>query len=239
MDRLERYGKAVPADAPLTEEGRDRIAITFDDGFSSVAENALPVMASRNIPAALFVPTGYLGARAGWITKREHENYQEQVLSERQLRELPAPAVCIGSHTDLHRDLSRVSTGEARTELGRSRAALEAMLHRQVKLLALPYGGWDPVVLALARQAGYERIFLNVPLAASRDAWRDVVGRTNTSPDDWGIEFALKARGAYQWLPAAMKVKRMIRQWVAGTPHERPRRMPERRERSTPEWTDR
>ena len=221
MASLQRYGTAVSVEAAGSSEGGNRISVTFDDGFTSVAENALPIMTARGVPATIFVPTGYLGARAGWITKREHVNYHESVLSERQLQELPMDMVCIGSHTVLHRDLSLIEADEAKTELRRSREALEAMLNRPVRLLSLPYGGCSPAVLELARQAGYQRIFLNVPVSATAAAGRDVVGRTNVSPDDWRIEFAMKARGAYAWLPLAIQLKRRLRRLFGGAARER------------------
>jgi peptidoglycan/xylan/chitin deacetylase (PgdA/CDA1 family) len=224
MDMLKRYGTAVSAEAASLRDGKDRIAITFDDGFTSVVENALPVMAARGVPATIFVTTGYLGARAGWITKQEHMNYHEVVLSARQLQVLSSDLVCIGSHTVLHRDLSRLTPNEVAAELRQSKEELEAILNRPVRLLSLPFGGCSPAVLDLARKAGYQRIFLNVPVyaAAGED---DVVGRTNATPDDWGLEFMLKARGAYQWLPRAIEAKRRLLNGCA-------RCIPGRRERS-------
>jgi hypothetical protein len=37
-----------------------------------------------------------------------------------------------------------------------------------------------------------------------------VVGRIEVSPTDWPLEFRLKIRGAYQWLPLAMSAKRKV-----------------------------
>ncbi len=221
MESLKKHGTVVSAEAAAPRDGENRIAITFDDGFTSVAENALPVMDAQGVPATIFVPTGYLGARAGWITKREHPNYHEVVLTGRQLQGLPNDFVCIGSHTVLHRDLSSVKPDEAEAELRQSKEALESLLNRPVRLLSLPYGSCNPTVLELARTAGYQRIFLNVPVSNAAAGGEDVVGRTNASPDDWGIEFTLKARGAYEWLPVAIKVKRRLRHLLAGTMHLR------------------
>jgi len=209
MDALKRYGTAVSAGAASPPDGENRIAITFDDGFTSVVENALPVMTALGVPATIFVTTGCLGARAGWIAKH-HTNYHEVVLSARQLQELRSDLVCIGSHAVLHRDLSRLTPDEAAAELRQSKDALEAILNRPVRLLSLPYGGCSPAVLDLARKAGYQRIFLNVPVYTTPAGGDDVIGRTNTTPDDWGLEFMLKASGAYQWLPRAIQAKQRL-----------------------------
>jgi peptidoglycan/xylan/chitin deacetylase (PgdA/CDA1 family) len=225
MDALKRYGTAVSAEAASPSDGENRIAITFDDGFTSVVENALPAMAARGVPATIFVTTGYLGARPGWIRKQEHMNYHEVVLSARQLQELPSDLVCIGSHAVHHRDLSRLTPDEAAAELRQSKESLEAILNRPVRLFSLPFGGCSPAVLDLARKAGYQRIFLNVPVYAAAAGEDDVVGRTNATPDDWGLEFMLKASGAYQWLPRAIEAKRRLLNGCA-------RCIPGRRERS-------
>src|SRR5262249_3105591 len=62
MDELLRCAKPIPADldGPL-ERGTHHVAVTFDDGFVSVLENALPELQRRKIPAVIFVPSGYLG----------------------------------------------------------------------------------------------------------------------------------------------------------------------------------
>ena len=224
MDSLKKLGTVVSAEAAAPRGGENRIAITFDDGFTSVVENALPVMGARGMPATIFVPTGYLGARAEWITKREHQNYQEVVVTGRQLQGLPNDLVCIGSHTVHHRDLSSMQPAEAESELRQSKAALETLLNRPVHLLSLPYGGCNTAALDLAKKAGYQRIFMNIPVYNTSAGGEDIVGRTNVSPDDWGIEFTLKARGAYEWLPLAIKMKRRLRSLFAGTTHVRAER---------------
>src|SRR5262245_46416310 len=56
MDVLLRWATPVRADftnLPNTEVRRF-VAVTFDDGFVSFVENALPELEKRNIPATLF-----------------------------------------------------------------------------------------------------------------------------------------------------------------------------------------
>ena len=90
MDELLRHGTAVRADfeAPL-EAGCRYAAVTFDDGFVSVVENALPELRSRRIPCTIFVPTGSLGTRPSWIPSG-HSDACETVVSVEQLRALSA-----------------------------------------------------------------------------------------------------------------------------------------------------
>jgi len=223
MDALKKCGVAEFADASRPSADGVRIAVTFDDGFASVAENALPEMAERGIPATIFVTTGYLGERAGWIHKKSHPNYHEKILSLRQLKDIRGELVRIGSHSAYHPDLSRVGHEEMVAELRRSKASLETIFERPVRMLSLPYGGCSREILDAAKLEGYERIFLNVPLDGKYGDEGHIIGRTNVTPDDWALEFTLKASGAYQWLPVAMRVKKRLRSIWNGYAGLRPR----------------
>jgi peptidoglycan/xylan/chitin deacetylase (PgdA/CDA1 family) len=71
MDELLSIGSPIRADRrePL-QPGRRYVAVTFDDGFVSVVENALPELRDRRIPCTIFVPTGSLGTRPSWLNSR-------------------------------------------------------------------------------------------------------------------------------------------------------------------------
>lgn len=211
MDELRRLGMPVFADFNSASiDGKHQIAVTFDDGFKSVVDNALPVMIERRIPATIFVTTGYLGRRPEWIINPKHHNFSETVLSKEQIEKLPFDLVCIGSHCVNHRNLSHLDLSETMVELQQSKRVLEDMLGKPVHLLSLPYGGCNDEVVSLARKAGYEYVFTNVPVfnASSHEGY--VIGRIHVSPEDWRLEFKLKALGAYQWLALAIAIKRRL-----------------------------
>ena len=214
MDRLLKLAKPVPADF-VCEGGRGRgnfVAVTFDDGYASVAENALPVIVERGIPASLFVPTKYLGGRPDWIRSPGSRDAAERILSAGELiRVSEMRGVVIGSHSLSHRPLAEISQSEAFAELVESRGTLERLLGRRVGLCALPYGSSSPAVLRLSKQAGYERVFLGSPLSLARSVKGHVAGRIGVSPGDWPLEFRLKVRGAYDWLPVAIAAKGKVR----------------------------
>src|SRR5439155_6373969 len=39
-----------------------RLAVTFDDGYRSIAEHALPVLGRLGVPGTVFVPTAHVGS---------------------------------------------------------------------------------------------------------------------------------------------------------------------------------
>lgn len=193
--------------------GHQPVAVTFDDAFQTVFDNALPVMARHGIPATIFTPTGYLGCAAGWIERAGVPN-APAVVSADGLSSANRTRVRFASHTVSHPYLASLDRGVLRHELAHSKHALERLVGEPVTMLSLPYGSFSPPVLEEARAAGYERVFANVPV--TKGAGEGLVGRINVTPADWPLEFRLKARGAYGWMALAVPAKRAVRALLRG-----------------------
>lgn len=116
----------------------DRTAlITFDDGYRSVREVALPWLARFGWPAVLFMPSDFVGRGNDW----DHGSEPREPLCDwDDLRELGRSGVSIQSHGASHRPFSELSPADRRDELERSKAALEGGLGEAVELFAYPYG---------------------------------------------------------------------------------------------------
>ena len=212
MDDLIRWAKPVRADTmnPL-ERGVHHAVVTFDDGFQSVVENALPELIQRKIPSTVFIPTGYLGRHAEWDSELEYQDCHEKIMTVDQLRKLSSDLVSIGSHTVMHRRLPLLGEEEAKRELVESRQELESILGCDIKLFSFPYGEYNQVLLEWCRQAGYERVFTILPILAFSEPEEYVTGRIRVTPTDWRLEFRLKLLGAYCWLPLSFALKRKMR----------------------------
>jgi peptidoglycan/xylan/chitin deacetylase (PgdA/CDA1 family) len=129
-----------------------------DDG--SFLDVALPCLASRRLPAVMFVPTDFIGGRNDFDHGCEPE---EAICGWDDLRRLDASGVSVQSHTASHRHLSALSAGTQEEEFRRSKLVLESGLGRPVGVLSYPFGdaGSDPVsTAALLRRAGYRAAFL-------------------------------------------------------------------------------
>jgi peptidoglycan/xylan/chitin deacetylase (PgdA/CDA1 family) len=126
------------------------------------------------------------------------------------LGRLRSDLIRLGSHSVSHPRLGRLEKTALDTELTASRRALEGLGQEPVAMLALPYGSYARDVLEAASHAGYERVFANVPVAGERAGNSRLVGRVDVSPQDWPLEFKLKATGAYEWMSFALPVKRAI-----------------------------
>jgi len=140
----------------LTEPERlpERTAfITFDDGYRSVRELALPWLESFAYPAVLFMPTDFVGGTNVFDSEPE-----EPLCDWDELRELVRRRVAVQSHGESHRPFSELAPTERALELERSKAALEAELAQPVELFAYPYGddaGGSPDVRAALAGTGY------------------------------------------------------------------------------------
>ena len=191
---------------------RQYAAVTFDDGFTSVVQNALPELQDRSIPATIFVPTGSLGRSPLWITDPNSPNRKETVLLAEELKGLRRTnLLTIGSHSVNHPNFLKSEPAQARAELVESKSTLERILGSEVTLFSFPHGAHNELMVRQAREAGYRRVFIIEPRAAFRLADEFVIGRTLADPTDRVPEFRLKLLGAYRWLApvSAWKARRL------------------------------
>ncbi len=124
------------------------VVLTFDDGEETVATRALPLLAARGVPAALFLTTAWLGTPG--------------YLDPETVRGLAARGWTIGAHGHTHRYLSDLDDRELREELETSRAILAAVLGSPPVHMSLPGGRGDSRVIAAVRAAGFRSLCTSV-----------------------------------------------------------------------------
>jgi peptidoglycan/xylan/chitin deacetylase (PgdA/CDA1 family) len=113
------------------------VLLTFDDGYRSVREVALPWLRRFGYPAVSFVSTGYIGGCSNFDSGVEPE---EPICDWKDLRELQRQGISIQSHGVTHRGFSSLGPEEQEEELTRSKVVLEAQLGNRVEVFAFPYG---------------------------------------------------------------------------------------------------
>jgi peptidoglycan/xylan/chitin deacetylase (PgdA/CDA1 family) len=120
---------------------RRAAAITFDDGYRSVYEVALPMLERLAMPATVFVP-----AQTGESPGAERLPSQEgrERVSWPEMREMCGRGIEFGAHTMSHPDLTRLDRPSAEREIVGSREILEQGLGRPVTVFAYPFGRHDP-----------------------------------------------------------------------------------------------
>lgn len=175
LDWMRRYGEFIglnDAVALLTGGGSidgTYFCVTFDDGFKNNATNALPILVDKDVPAAVFVATRYIGLDP----ERDREEllgfYRGggrlmEFLDWDDCRALVAAGMTIGSHTASHAHLSDLHAEAVEAEMRESKETIERELGRECAHFCCPWGRpgadfrpeRDPEI---ARQVGY-RSFL-------------------------------------------------------------------------------
>lgn len=128
------------------------IAITFDDGYASVVDRALPLLARHGWPCTVFVVSAEVGGTNVWDPLAP----PARLLDANALRAMHAAGHDIGSHTRHHVRIRGLDAGSARLELEQSRTAIADLLGAPCTSLAYPYGSHDRTSLALVADAGYD-----------------------------------------------------------------------------------
>jgi peptidoglycan/xylan/chitin deacetylase (PgdA/CDA1 family) len=148
-------------DAVKGNRGRAAVAVTFDDGYESVYDEALPEMLPRGVTGTVFPVVGSVGGLNRWDVNLAPRPVRH--LSWMQIREMAASGFEIGSHTLTHRDLTRLSPEALGRELRDSKKAIEDMTGVAVAAISYPFGRYSQRVLDAAAAAGYTCGFSSFP----------------------------------------------------------------------------
>ena len=107
--------RVVSLDAALDElnagDDREKVVLTFDDGFEDVYTTAWPLLREAGLPFTIYVTTAYLDGTMHWHGSTS--KHPGPALTWSQLEELAAsPLVTIGNHTHTHARPEDLSAAE-------------------------------------------------------------------------------------------------------------------------------
>jgi peptidoglycan/xylan/chitin deacetylase (PgdA/CDA1 family) len=139
------------------------VLLTFDDGFVDLYEFAFPVLMAENIPAIIFVVSGYAGKKNDWeVTLGKSFTH----LSWDKIKEMRKYGITIGSHSHLHPDYSRSSLDVVKKDMKESLEIISDKIGEKVKYLSYPFGRIRESQIELAGEVGYEKAFISTPRKA-------------------------------------------------------------------------
>ena len=192
------------------EKGNHVVAITFDDAFVNIMENALPVLKKFKLPAAVFVPTGNIGDIPRWEIPEECPEKSVLIMNEEQIRKIEQENIDIYSHTVSHPPLTEIDENELKTELEKSRQMLERIVGHDVDATSYPYGLYNSKVSQAAKEAGYKLGFTIEPRLFEDSTDSLEIGRFNVNPAHSMLEFKLKVMGAYHVCMCLKRAKAVL-----------------------------
>ena len=211
LDMLCKWANVVPASYQgKLPFGKQPVAITFDDAFVSVVQNALPELRARSLHSTIFAPVSWLGKRPNWSMDSTWPYREDVVVTREDLSKLPSSLVSVGSHSLSHPRLSKLDRESAINEIAGSRAALRAILGQDVRQFAMPYGDYNSSILEHCKDAGYDSAFSLLPKEVDTGRSEIHRGRILVDPYDWPMEFFLKSNGAYAWTGHLRVVKAIV-----------------------------
>jgi peptidoglycan/xylan/chitin deacetylase (PgdA/CDA1 family) len=206
-----RFSVIGPAQLASGELDRRRInvLVTFDDGYASWHEHALPALRRHGVEPIFFLCSGFLDTagdeerEAAFCRERLGVSHRRPLDWERA-RELAAHGA-IGGHTVHHAALERLPAEEREREVRDDRAAIESRLGRAPDHFAYPFGLPEhagPRAAEAVAAAGYERAFASTWGFVGSDPLR--IPRLNVDPDRPLALVYLSVVGAYDLVAAAL-----------------------------------
>ena len=175
------------------------IIITFDDGFTSVYQHAVPLLSRYGLGATFFIVGSAIGGNNLW----DHKAYR--ILPHMdcgEILDLHKAGYEIGSHTYTHQRFTKLSDEMKLRELDENDRVLAEITGRTPQILAYPYGGVDEISARLCRER-YAACLATVHCGVFH--WEENMGmirRIYVSPDDSATQLEKKItdfmNGVYQ-----------------------------------------
>jgi peptidoglycan/xylan/chitin deacetylase (PgdA/CDA1 family) len=172
---------------------RRSVLLTFDDGYRSTFELALPILHNLGMRALLFIPSGMVGRTATWL----QEVPDTPLVDANELRELSVNGVEVGVHGLEHLSMPGLSDRELLRNTKDARDALSDVLGTAPRAFAYPDGRFDGRVAAAVERAGF-----TVAFSAKQAGGRYGVPRAEVGPLDDMRTFRLKLLPGYHALNA-------------------------------------
>jgi peptidoglycan/xylan/chitin deacetylase (PgdA/CDA1 family) len=120
------------------------VVLTFDDGFEDNYLNAYPVLAKYKIPATIFIITGYIDVKDGYL------NWD-------QIRLMMDNGIDFGGHTENNVYLPSIKdTGRLWEEVVRPKETIMLETGKDPRFFCYPTGGFDEKIKNAVKKAGYK-----------------------------------------------------------------------------------
>lgn len=174
--------------------GSRRFLLTFDDGYRSVHDLAMPLLARLGVPATVFVCSGLLGATSRWM----RDMPAEPLVTAEQVTALRGAGFDIGLHGLDHTLLPGLPPEALRAQTMTAAELLADVTGEWPRAFAYPGGAHDAAVRTAVADAKIE-----VAFATHRGSGPFAVRRMNVNSTDTTRTFRIKVVRGYPLLRRA------------------------------------
>lgn len=192
-----------PLDDLLEENPSDglAVALTFDDGYACLAQQALSVLSEFGLTATVYLNTGWIGKNSRRASQPGLGHYpSESFMQWSDVECLAGAGWTIGSHGVEHLDLTLTSRIVTERELVDSRQAIESHLGCSCRHFSYTWGHHSPELRSRVAAAGYRYAAAgqHAPLHADDDPL--AFPRINIATDYTLDDFQAILRGDWDYL---------------------------------------
>jgi peptidoglycan/xylan/chitin deacetylase (PgdA/CDA1 family) len=185
------------------------VCITFDDGFRDFLTSALPILNSNGLSATVFLATGFVN--------NEKANFNgRKCLAWDEVRYLRSEGIAFGSHSVNHKDLTRMSLEELKSELQDSKQIIESKLGEVIDCFSYPYAFPEAktrflqVLRRCLVEAGYKCCCTTTIGTAFVKSNPLSLPRVPINEFDDMTFFRAKVEGGYDWVRNFQKTSKML-----------------------------
>ena len=118
---------------------QNQILITFDDGYKDIITCVLPILKKYNFKAICFVVTNQIGKNNKWDQTLKNYKYKE-LMNKDDINEWLKNGMLIGSHSQNHVDLTKLSTSNIKDEIENSKKFLQDTFAISINDFCYPFG---------------------------------------------------------------------------------------------------
>lgn len=156
------------------------VVLTFDDNYLSIYTVAYPALQARGFTGVNFAHTGYVGVAPGGSppTSYDHADWTECIEMAN------AGVIFTESHTVNHLNLTTLGATQRASEIGNSRAAIQANMPGNLcRHFSYPFGAYSAAVLTDTAAAGYVSAVTTLPGRNTRTTPLLELRRNGVNPD--------------------------------------------------------
>lgn len=118
------------------------VTITFDDGWLSVYENAMPILNEKSYKSSIYIASDVIAPHWNRVSKK-------------QILKMESWGHEIGSHTKSHKPLADMTVNKMKKEIVGSKEDLLDLGVKSVDTFAYPFGDYNNFTDQIVHEAGY------------------------------------------------------------------------------------